>query len=144
MARHLNLNDQIFGKLVVVEQEFDPKYVKLRTRTWYCLCECGGFTRATTVQLKKGFVKHCGCEPKVGKPRKNLTGKKFGDLTCLFPAPKIGVKITWMTQCTCGRYRRVQLSTLKQGYAKSCGCKQKAYSKKSEHVYETVDEVCRI
>ena len=144
MARHLDLKDQIFGKLIVVEREYDPKYKKPRTRVWYCLCECGGFTRASTVQLTKGHIKHCGCMPKVARPRTNLTGQKFGDLVVLYPTETIGKKTTWMSQCSCGKYRKVQLSCLRQGYAKSCGCKQKAYSKKSKYVYETVDEVCRI
>ena len=144
MPKNKNLEDQIFGKLVVVEKETDPRYKKHYAAVWYCLCECGGFCRATTVQLTGGHRTHCGCMPKVARPKCDITGQQFGELTALFPSESIGGKTSWMMQCSCGKYRRIQLSLLRAGYAKSCGCKQSHRGRRTKHVYETIDQVCRI
>ncbi len=57
MGWYENLVGKRFGKLTVI-QETDIKYSKHR---WLCKCDCGGFTTASTSNLKSGHSTTCGC-----------------------------------------------------------------------------------
>lgn len=54
-----DLSGRRFGKLVVLyrtnEQDKGRHYI------WYCKCDCGKNTRATSINLKSGNTKSCGC-----------------------------------------------------------------------------------
>lgn len=58
-------------------------------------------------------------------PRANdLTGKKYGRLTCEFPCGKANDgSILWACKCNCsiGNYILATSSNLNRGYNKSCG-----------------------
>lgn len=41
---------------------------------WECKCDCGGFTKVRTSNLKRGMVKSCGCLSHVGNPKHKLHG----------------------------------------------------------------------
>ena len=148
MGKHIDLSDRIFGKLIVIDRERDPKYIpeKQRSAWWYCLCECGGFKRVPTYRLTKGIITHCGCEK--GRDRLDIRGNTYGELTVLFPSEDVPGKnvTTWMTQCSCGRYRRVRTTILRANRAKSCGvCKPHPNVRPSlDNVFEEIGEVCRI
>lgn len=49
---------KIFGKLTVKAYH---ETNKRQQREWWCECECGEYTTATTTALKKGKKKSCGC-----------------------------------------------------------------------------------
>ncbi len=119
--KFLDLTGQIFDKLVVVDRETDPKHILHHAVTWYCMCECGNFKRATTSQLVRGRAKNCGCEPSRSRPRINIKGQRFGELVAIKHAPDIVKKTAWVCKCDCGKYREVQTTALRAGKATSCG-----------------------
>ena len=55
--RLLNLIGRTFGRLTVVERagSVGDKVC------WLCRCDCGNSTKATSNNLKRGFVTSCGC-----------------------------------------------------------------------------------
>lgn len=55
------------------------------------------------------------------KPRKDLTGQKFGRLTVL----GYEGESKWLCQCECGKYTTPRGYPLTNGNTKSCGCLQK-------------------
>lgn len=57
---------------------------------------------------------------------KDLTGQRFGRLTVVGYAGKNKQRFAlWLCQCDCGTKRTVRSSSLRCGFAKSCGCLQK-------------------
>lgn len=52
----------------------------------------------------------------------DLTGQRYGKLTVLRPAEKIGAKTAWFCRCDCGRETVVQTCNLRHGNTKTCGC----------------------
>lgn len=52
----------------------------------------------------------------------DLTGQRFGRLTCIARAPRIGRDTTWLCICDCGARAIVRTTVLMQGRTKSCGC----------------------
>lgn len=56
----------------------------------------------------------------------DLTGKTFGQLTVLERGPSTGKKTNawWTCQCSCGSVVTVDGNKLRNGRAKSCGCKR--------------------
>ncbi|MBQ8765415.1 MAG: AP2 domain-containing protein [Clostridia bacterium] len=69
----------------------------------------------------------------------DLTGKNFGRLTVLGPAPRPkNIKDThkyWECECTCGNQTVVNGRSLRQGQTRSCGCLQKEKIKKHTMSY---------
>ena len=57
--------------------------------------------------------------------RLELTGQRFGMLTVLAPAEKIGTMTAWRCRCDCGREAVVTTAHLRSGWTTSCGCKPK-------------------
>lgn len=53
--------------------------------------------------------------------KQDLTGKRFGKLTVLHEAEKIGEKVHWMCICDCGNLKSVSTRHLTKGDTKSCG-----------------------
>ncbi|MCX7570370.1 hypothetical protein OS242_10380 [Tumebacillus sp. DT12] len=51
----------------------------------------------------------------------DLTGQKFGKLTCL----KYLGNQRWQVKCDCGEYAEVRSKSMKNGNTKSCGCLRK-------------------
>ena len=52
----------------------------------------------------------------------NLAGQRFGKLTVLAPAEKVGRYTAWLCRCECGREAVVATRKLRGGETKSCGC----------------------
>lgn len=52
-----DLTGKKFGRLIVINIAHSKKWA----RYWSCLCECGNTKLVSTVNLKKGLVKSCGC-----------------------------------------------------------------------------------
>ena len=57
MPAKLNLIGQRFGKLVVLK-EAEKKNTSIR---WHCKCDCGKTSIPSTVNLRNGVSKSCGC-----------------------------------------------------------------------------------
>lgn len=123
MASLTDLTGQKFGRLLVVEQNRDKRYVR-----WKCLCDCGGVTITTTSKLKSGHTKSCGClqrERSSKASRKDLTGEKFGRLEVLYRAGEIGKRTKYVCKCECGNSIIVYGCNLVTGATASCGCARK-------------------
>lgn len=91
---------------------------------WKCRCKCGGEVFLDTRCLQRGTVTDCGCKSRVRPGQRDITGKRFGKLTALYPtgARGRGGTLVWRCQCDCGGKIDVPLSQLSNGYRKSCGC----------------------
>lgn len=59
----------------------------------------------------------------------NLTGQKFGRLTVIKLAEKVGRRYYWTCKCDCGNIKKVRSDSLKSGNVKSCGCLKKEQDK---------------
>lgn len=55
----------------------------------------------------------------------DLTGQRFGMLTCISRAPSRGGQTYWNCVCDCGNETTVRASHLRDGTTKSCGCYRK-------------------
>jgi hypothetical protein len=58
--KHKNLQDQKFGRLLVLEEEVVFRSGRNR-RFCKCVCDCGNECKVSVYSLKKGVTKSCGC-----------------------------------------------------------------------------------
>lgn len=122
-----NLIGQRFGRLTVIERASNSNADKAR---WKCLCDCGGYTIATTSSLRNGNTNSCGC---FRRDRINeywdengtdLVGQRFGKLTVIKKSETRGrhKEVKWVCRCDCGNETLVPANNLKSGGTQSCGC----------------------
>lgn len=52
------LTGQKFGRLTVIDREGSDKH---KNATWNCVCDCGNEKIVTSISLKSGNTKSCGC-----------------------------------------------------------------------------------
>lgn len=121
----LNLVGQRFGRLTVMAEL--PKQGS--SPRWSCLCDCGNTKIATTIVLRRGDCKSCGClhreylTDRHAKTDTDIAGKRFGKLVALRKIKIEGKKsIMWLCKCECGKQIPVAASELKRGHVRSCGC----------------------
>lgn len=57
------------------------------------------------------------------RKRLDLTGQRYGSLTVLEPAEKMGCRTAWRCRCDCGREAAVRTDRLRSGHTKTCGCR---------------------
>ena len=91
---------------------------------WRCRCACGGEILLDTRSIQRGTVRDCGCQTRVRPGQRDISGKRFGRLTALFPTTKRGRNgsTVWLCGCDCGKKVGVELGQLMAGGRKSCGC----------------------
>lgn len=114
--RALDLTDQIFGKLRVIERA--PKRNDKYTR-WICICECGTLTEVRTDYLRNGHTTSCGCEKDIHFSHKVDMTKKYGKLTIDYYDELQGM---YICKCDCGNVISVKGYNLNNGNTQSCGC----------------------
>ena len=115
-----DLTGQRFGKLVV------ERFLETRKghAYWECKCDCGNRHEVTTLALKSGSTKSCGCMKYSGAARRadSIIGHRFGRLVVLGRAGRTqNGKVLWKCQCDCGNITygiRDHLGRDKN----SCGC----------------------
>lgn len=67
----------------------------------------------------------------MGRPKTDLTGQVFGQLTVIAASePKAGCSM-WKCKCTCGTIKAVRSFDLRSGHATSCGCYQVLAARRS-------------
>ena len=123
-----NLIGQTFTYLTVIDGPI--KIENKKGLYWKCKCKCGNEKFISTYELNSGNTKSCGCyknEIFIGNNKKrqtlNLTNKKFGKLTALYPTDKRkDSRIIWYCKCDCGNYIEADTHALQSGHIKSCGC----------------------
>lgn len=132
--KRIDLTGQRFGRLTVIRydhSEHDGTH-------WLCKCDCGNEKFAAGYSLRSGNTKSCGClnsdasraklvkerEALKARPRKDLTGQRFGRLVVLGLADVPDRKgfIFWRVRCDCGTEKTVMQNNLVSGRTKSCGC----------------------
>ncbi len=65
---------------------------------------------------------------KTSGSRLDVSGQRFGKLVAIKPAySKPGRGVYWECQCDCGNTVVKALSSLKEGYSKTCGCYRKQF-----------------
>ena len=121
--RQDDLTDKIFGSLQVLCKAKN----KNGNTYWKCKCKCGNEIEVLSYNLKNGNTKSCGCLQKnrTSNVRKSdITMKKFGKLTALYPTTKRSSdnKIIWHCKCECGNYIDISIACLTSGNTSSCGC----------------------
>lgn len=122
-----NLTGKKFGKLSVLERDFDKnKETGRKDIYWRCQCECGNIISVMGWQLQK--QKSCGkCV------EREALGLKFGKLTikeCLgqykIGNQKYATQTRFRCLCDCGNYIDVSWSHLQTGHTCSCGCSKRS------------------
>lgn len=121
-----NLAGQKFGMLTVIERAGTNSS---NHPTWLCKCDCGNEKIASGTDLKRGYVRSCGCLSH-NKPFHNLSGERYGRLTVLYMEDdyiaKSGRKyVKYRCRCDCGNEISCYRSNLLNGTSNSCGCLQK-------------------
>lgn len=85
MSKYVNLTNQRFGKLVVLERV--ANHIKPNGKQivmWRCICDCGNLSVVSSDNLKSGHTKSCGCERiaalKERSIKHNETGTRLYDI----------------------------------------------------------------
>lgn len=123
MPKKIDLTNQIFGRLTVLEQAENIITPNGRSHVaWKCRCDCGNITIVRGECLRKGNTVSCGCKVKeilsaAGHSRLiDLTGQQFGFLTVLKQSENKDSKggIKWLCQCECGNIVEVSSNNLRR------------------------------
>ncbi|MGL5061896.1 MAG: hypothetical protein ACRC62_18150 [Microcoleus sp.] len=121
-----------FGRLTV--KQIAPKRNQKGATYWACSCLCGGEKFATSGDLRRGFVKSCGClhhEAVVANGKANLqdlTGERFGQLVVVRQVDSPNkAALMYECKCDCGNTKNCYASNLRRGGNKSCGCLKAAH-----------------
>jgi len=122
-VNRIDLTGQRFGRLVV-QREADRKHGEV---AWLCRCDCGNEVIVTGYKLRHGHTRSCGClRSENGKTHAiDMIGQRFGRLTVVERAGRIGSFAAWKCRCDCGNEVVVTSNQLRQGLVKSCGCLQR-------------------
>lgn len=125
MSYSKDLSGLVFGRLTVSHKtgvSADGNSIM-----WLCNCECGNTINTRRNNLVRGSTKSCGCLVKEtrkqkGKNIKDLTGKRFGELTVYCLANKRGNDRSayWHCECDCGNYSTVSTNNLNSGEVQRC------------------------
>lgn len=112
-----------FGRLTVIDY-IRSRGSKTKAR---CICDCGKEHVASMSNLVTGHSKSCGCfndESRRGRTM-DLTGTRSGMLVALRPeGDRKMVNCWWVCQCDCGNVSRHRGTSIRWGFATSCGCQQ--------------------
>lgn len=125
MSKRIDLKGRRFGRLEVTGRADDycsPGGHK--TTMWWCLCDCGNVTKASTAHLNSGHTASCGClRNEGGKEVRNLKGQRFGRLLVLQENGRTPQgQARWLCRCDCGKEKTIAMSALVSGLTTSCGC----------------------
>ena len=61
---------------------------------------------------------------------KDITGLRFGRLIVIRQINRRGSHTRWLCQCDCGETHAVEITNLRNGHVKSCGCLQRELARK--------------
>lgn len=136
----MDYTNQKFGNLTAIE------FVKREKNMtyWRFICDCGKEYVCAVGNIKKRNGITCTCNK---KPKKDLTGLKFGKLTAIKPLRQDNnLYWVWLCQCDCGNTKEVNSKQLIQHLTTSCGCarfKDNAYTHYPEYrIYNAIKTRC--
>ena len=87
------------------------------TVLWTCVCDCGTRKDVFGSDLRSGKSTCCGCSR-----RKNITGRRFGNLVAVRNVGSANGNASWNCQCDCGKEITTSTKSLISGNTQSCGC----------------------
>ena len=138
-----DLTGKRYGRLTVISRE---KNNNSGRTCWLCKCDCGNSSVVTTHELNAGKTKSCGCLAieKLRSRAVDLSDKKFGRLTALYPTEKRDKKgsVYWHCKCDCGNEVDITQDGLVYGSYKSCGCYKQEVNKTIHNNLTFVDNSC--
>ena len=72
---------------------------------------------------------HCGCKSVRSYATSNITGRRFGRLTAMYPTKSVTQKgfVIWHCRCDCGNEPDVSYNNLMYCGQQSCGCRKKEH-----------------
>lgn len=129
MPAKINLLNQKFGKILVIEQ---TKQRKNKSIVWKCQCDCGNIEYFSTKELRNDGIIQCHKCGNKRQPKKiekeSIIGKRFTKLVVIEPTNqrKRG-NIVYKCQCDCGKEIYAIKPDLDRGDIKSCGCIKRKY-----------------
>lgn len=89
---------------------------------WKCLCDCGKKFNIHNSSLnrisRQKATYSCGCH----RIDKSIIGKRFHNWTALKFSHYNNTIQIWKFKCVCGTKKDIELTTVKNGRSKSCGC----------------------
>jgi hypothetical protein len=118
----IDLTGQRFGRLVAIRDVGSLRAFRL----WLFRCDCGNEIERTSVDVRHGKVRSCGCLAReLSSKRRSLelAGKRFGRLIV---AERVGADkhghVAWRCLCDCGNEKVITGVSLNKGATRSCGC----------------------
>lgn len=78
-------------------------------------CDCNRFCRYLIKDVQKWRFKHCGCI--MENRRKNISGKKFGNLIAIRCISRKNGHTKWLCKCSCGNFVEKYHDKLKDKYS---------------------------
>lgn len=130
-----DLHGKTFGEFQVLEIATDHPKDARGGVWWRCKCSCGNEIDVLASLLVTGRKTHCGCKADPQYYSVDITGKKIGRLTALYPLDERDAKgaVMWHCKCECGNEVDYSYNTLMYSDIRSCGCwKRERESKLSE------------
>lgn len=128
----IDITGQRFGRLVVLERNYEAEKSHNNNTYWNCKCDCGKITCVVKSSLIQGQTKSCGClrREKAAEHLFNIAknnyideiGNKYGKLTVIQKTTNNVGQLRWKCQCDCGRTIEVSSNSLRSGNTQSCGC----------------------
>lgn len=140
MGKLIDLTNQCFGKLTVIERDFNypirHNSSLSRGAFWKCLCDCGNYTTICGQNLRNNKTNSCG---KCVIRKNNLLGKQFGKLTVIGEAPRTNkdTHAFWYCKCKCGNVIVATSDQLISKNRNSCRCNK---SKGEETITKLLQE----
>ena len=126
-----DLTGNRFGELTVICRSELKR--KGKGQWWLCKCDCGAEYEVEGTLLVTGRRTRCSGSSHVKNYFfSDITGKKFGRLTALYPVKRTdkGGSMIWHCQCECGNEVEVSYNSLMYANQKSCGCQKKEHDQK--------------
>lgn len=132
MSKLIDLKDQVFGRLRVIEKDQNRKTNS--GSYWICQCECGKIKSVKSSSLRNGEIISCGCyrkeqlvKAKREQSEKEMLNRRFGKLVVQARSERKGSggELYWICQCDCGNPIEVRGHDLKRtdgNQTISCGC----------------------
>ena len=132
MSKLIDLKDQVFGRLRVIEKDQTRKTNS--GSYWICQCECGKTKSVKSSSLRNGEIISCGCyrqeqlaKAKREQSEKEMLNRRFGKLVVQARSERKGNggELYWICHCDCGKDIEVRGHDLRrtdENRTVSCGC----------------------
>lgn len=123
----IDLTNKRFGNCVALESFTKITKSKQYVTHWKCLCDCGNIFSINSQNLRNGKPHSCGCikKPKDNSKQREHIGEKYNKLEIIGyiePQDRKNVTYNYLCKCDCGNVIPANISKLKNGHTKSCGC----------------------